>query len=146
MEYQIRGLTEKDINEGLFDTLLNLNKSLNHDFKKSKGVLKEIKRNPNHKIFVAVSKDGKIIGLITLLIEPKLIENFGKFGHIEDVVVRKDFEKHGIGSALVRKATETAKGLGCYQVRLCCSDLNMKFYEKQGYKKDGNSMIIEFNN
>lgn len=140
MEFEIREITPDDINQDFFDTLKNLSDSLNEDISRAREILKEIKRSPNHRIFAAVS-DGKVVGLTTLLVERKFIEGFGKFGHIEDVVVRKGYERHGVGSLLVKTATEKAREMGCYQVRVCCS--RVKFYERLGYRIDGKSMIID---
>jgi glucosamine-phosphate N-acetyltransferase len=141
MEFEIREITPDDINQDFFETLKNLSDSLNEDIARAREILKEIKDNPYHRVFTAISKEGKVVGLTTLLIERKFIEDFGKFGHIEDVVVKKGYERHGVGSLLVKTATEKAREMGCYQVRVCCS--KVKFYERLGYKIDGKSMIID---
>jgi len=90
---KIKELKKKDINSDFFKTLRNLSKSLDEDIVKAKQVWTKIRNNPNHKILIALSDDGKVIGLATLLIEKKFIRNFGKLGHLEDVVVRKGYEK-----------------------------------------------------
>lgn len=53
----------------------------------ARAILKEIKTNPLHRIFVAVTKDnqGLVNGATTLLVEPKFIFRGGKVGHIEDL-------------------------------------------------------------
>ena len=145
MKFIIRELKKEDINQNLFKTLKNLKpENLNKDVNMAKKIFSEIKKNPHHKIFVALSENNEILGLTTLLIERKFIRNFGKQGHLEDVVVRKGYESKGIGSELVKKATDMAESLGCYKVILSCLDKNIKFYEKQGYKKSSNTMIKEF--
>jgi len=53
--------------------------------------LKKIKQNTNHIIHVAID-DNKIIGSTSLLVEQKFIHDGGLVGHIEVVVVRKDYE------------------------------------------------------
>ena len=50
-------------------------------------------------IFVAIL-DGKVVGSTTLLIEPKFIHNGGLVGHIEDVVVNKEFQGQKIGEEI----------------------------------------------
>jgi len=144
MKYLIKELTQNNISPEFFATLVNLSKTVKEDIPKAKKVWKEIKRNPNHKIFIAINKNNEVVGLTTLLIERKFIHKFGKLGHIEDVVTRKGYEGKGIGSSLVKKATGVAKKTGCYRVKLYCSDANIKFYKRFGYRKKENSMAAEF--
>lgn len=62
------------------------------DNENAKNILKKIKTNPLHKIFVAQSDiNGKIVGTTTLLIEPKFINKGMQVGYIEDVSVRKGY-------------------------------------------------------
>ena len=46
----------------------------------------------------------KIVGSITVLIEEKLIHNFGKVAHIEDVVVDESMRGFGLGKKLLEIA------------------------------------------
>jgi len=81
---------------------------------KAKDVFLEIRVNPLHRIFVAVmQKIGKdvVVGTITLIVEPKFIFNGGRVGHIEDVSVKKEYQKMRLGSRLVLHATTVAKEL-----------------------------------
>jgi glucosamine-phosphate N-acetyltransferase len=114
--------------------------------KDAQKVLNEIKRNPLHKIFVAVieADDGlpKVVGTTTLLIEPKFIFRGRRVGHIEDVSVRKGFEKMGIGQKLVLHAITIAKLMDCTKIVLDCSDATMPFYEKIGFSYQDNCMKL----
>ena len=74
------------------------------------------------------------------MIEKKFIHSCGKVAHIEDVVTRKGYEGIGIGSALVERALEFSANLGCYKVILDCSESNVAFYEKNGFKRYGVAM------
>ena len=73
------------------ETLDSLRKTSDLDKKIGKDILKKIISNPDHIIHVA-EENGKIIGSTTLFIEQKFIHNGGKVGHIEDVVVSKEYE------------------------------------------------------
>ena len=73
----------------------------------AKDILKKIISDPNHIIHVA-EDNGKIVGSTTLLIEQKFIHKGGYVGHIEDVVVSKEFEGRGIGIKLVTSLLEIA--------------------------------------
>ncbi|MFA5052149.1 MAG: GNAT family N-acetyltransferase [Patescibacteria group bacterium] len=144
MKYVVKELKKKHITPGLFTTLAHLSSSTVNNLDKGRKQFKIIKKNKNHRIFVALDKATKeVIGLITLLIEPKFIHDCGKMGHIEDVVVREGFEGRGVGGALVQRATDEAKKEGCYRIRLFCSDRNVSFYEKAGFKRHENGMQID---
>lgn len=144
MKFKVKELKKKHITEELFNTLKNLSNSTVTDIDEGKKQFKKIKKNKNHHIYVAIDKDSKeVIGLITLLVEPKFIHDNGYLGHIEDVVTRKGFEGQGIGKELVSQANKEAAKEGCYRVILNCSDENMDFYEKLGFKKRENEMALE---
>jgi len=144
MKYKIKELKKKHITKELFETLGHLSDSTKIDIKKGKKIFKLIKKNKNHFIYAAFDKESKeIIGMITLLVEPKFIHDCGYLGHIEDVVVSKDYEGQGIGKELVKKATKKAKKLGCYRVILNCSDENIGFYEKHGYNRYEKAMRLD---
>ena len=50
--------------------------------------------------------------------------------HIEDVVVRKEFQGRKIGQKIIKYVLEIAKNKGCYKTILDCSDDVKSFYEK----------------
>ena len=113
MNYIIREIEEKDIlSGGLLEVLENVAPVGDLDKLTAKLILKDIKSNPLHRIFVAVIQDGRdqslIIGTTTLIVEPKFILGGGRVGHIEDVAVRSEYQSKGIGFKLVSYATEQA--------------------------------------
>lgn len=85
-----------------------------------------------------------LIGTATIFIETKLIHNFGKVAHIEDVIVHNEFRGKGLGKLLLDKCIEIAKQNGCYKIILDCSDDNCRFYENCGFNKKGNQMALYF--
>ena len=95
-EIIIREIEENDLENGFLESLDFLRKASNIDGAKAKEILKKIINDPNHIIHVAID-DNKIVGSTTLLIEQKFIHEGGLVGHIEDVVVRKNYEGKGIG-------------------------------------------------
>ena len=110
----------------------------------SPDVTEKIKQNPNHRIHVAID-DNKVVGTTTLLIEQKFIHQGGLVGHIEDVVIRKDYEGTGIGIKLVLSLLEYAKKKQCYKTILDCNDNVKPFYEKIGFKYESNCMRYNHN-
>ena len=143
-EIEIREIEEDDLEKEFLDTLDFLRKASNIDKNKAKEILKKIKLNPNHIIHVAID-DKKIVGSTTLLIEQKFIHDGGLVGHIEDVVVRKDYEGKGIGIKLVTSMLERAKEKNCYKTILDCKDDLKQFYERIGFKRELNCMRYDHN-
>ena len=143
-EIIIREIEENDLEKGFLESLDFLRKASDIDKNKAKEILKKIKQNPNHIIHVAVD-DNKIVGSTTLLVEQKFIHDGGLVGHIEDVVVRKDYEGKGIGIKLVTSMLERAKEKNCYKTILNCKDSLKPFYEKMGFKQATNQMRYDHN-
>jgi glucosamine-phosphate N-acetyltransferase len=148
INYTIREIKENDIESGGFlEVLENLAPVGGLSKLAAKAILKEITSNPLHRIFVAVVEDGRnqglIIGATTLLVEPKFIFCGRRVAHIEDVAVRAEYQRKGIGFRLVNYATEQAAIMRCVRTVLDCSDENIPFYEKIGYSYHGNSMKIQ---
>ena len=144
----IREIEENDIESGgLLEVLENLAPVGGLTMPAAKMILKEIRSNPLHKIFVAVTQEGRerglVIGTTTLLVEPKFIFGGGRVGHIEDVAIRAGYQRKGIGFKLVNYATEQAVAMRCVRTVLDCSDENVPFYKKIGYSYHGNTMKIE---
>jgi len=139
-----RKLEESDIMGGFLESLDSLRKVSDLTEEKSKEIFNKIKSNPNHEVFVAVL-DSKVIGSTTLLIEPKFIHKGGKVGHIEDVVIAKEYQGTGIGEKLINFVLDHAKQNQCYKTILDCTDDVKQFYEKIGFKKHSNCMRFDHN-
>jgi len=143
-EIIIREIEEDDLENGFLETLDFLRNASDLDKNKANEILKKIKQNPNHIIYVAID-NKKIVGSTTLLIEQKFIHDGGLVGHIEDVVVRKDYEGKGIGIKLVTSMLERAKEKNCYKTILDCKDDVKQFYERIGFKRESNGMRYDHN-
>ena len=141
-DVEIRNIVELDIENGFLESLDSLREASDLDRKIGKDILKKIIANPDHIIHVA-EINGKIVGSTTLLIEQKFIHNGGRVGHIEDVVVSKEYEGRGIGIKLVRSLLEKAKGMNCYKTILDCQDELIPFYERIGFKQE--SYLMRYN-
>ena len=92
--------------------------------------------------YVAVM-DGRIAGTASVFIEPKFINSGGVVGHIEDVAVHPNFQKHGIGRALVAHLLEICREFRCYKVILDCAEGVIPFYERLGFHKWERAMRID---
>jgi glucosamine-phosphate N-acetyltransferase len=143
-EPTIREIEEGDFQKGFLNTLDTLREASNISKEKASEILKNIKSNPNHIIIVAEMND-KIIGATTLLIEPKFIHKGGFVGHIEDVVVSKEFQGQKVGEKIIKYVLKVAEKHNCYKTILDCSDDVKQFYEKMGFKYHSNEFRFDHN-
>ena len=140
-ELVIRELKEEDFQRGFLNTLDTLRET-NIDKDKALKIFKNIQSNPNH-IIVIAEIDKKIVGATTLLIEPKFIHQGGFVGHIEDVVVNKEFQGQKIGEKIIKYVLKLAENHSCYKTILDCSDDVKQFYEKIGFKYHSNELRFD---
>jgi glucosamine-phosphate N-acetyltransferase len=64
--------------------------------------------------------------------------------YIEDVSVRKGYERLGIGFKLVNYTTSYAiSNQGCKKILLYCSEKKRPFYEKLGYKLSNDTFVMK---
>ena len=139
VDITIRELEENDLFNGFLESMDSLKLASNLDKEEAKKIIKKIKSNSNHFIYVAIL-DGSVVGSATIFIEPKFIHDGGKVAHVEDVVVSKEYQGKGIGELLMQSLLEMAKDSKCYKTILNCSDEVKPFYEKLGFKKNSNGM------
>jgi glucosamine-phosphate N-acetyltransferase len=92
--------------------------------------------------FVAII-DNRVAGTASIFVEPKFIHAGGVVGHIEDVAVHPDFQKRGIGKALVLHLLDECQKFGCYKVILDCAEPTIPFYEKLGFHRWERAMRID---
>lgn len=60
--------------------------------------------------------------------------------HIEDIFVKEEYRKHGLGTTLMKKAMEIAKKRGFKEVTRYCgvgNKVSLKFHLADGFKKCG---------
>lgn len=138
----IRELKKDDLWKGFLTTLDSLRQASNIEKDTAEKIFDKINSNEDYTIVVAEA-DGKIIGTTTLLIESKFIHNGGKVGHIEDVVVDKNYQGKGTGEKIIKYVLEIAKKKGCYKTILDCTDDVKPFYEKIGFKHNANALRFD---
>ena len=141
-EVTIRELKEDDIQKGFLKTLDTLRQTSSITQEKALEIFKHIKSNPNHIIIIA-EVNRLIVGSTTLLIEQKFIHEGGIVGHIEDVVVSKEFQGRKIGQKIIKYVLQIAKNQGCYKTILDCSDDVKSFYEEIGFKQHSNELRFD---
>ncbi len=88
--------------------------------------------------------EGKIIASVSLLLEQKIIHECGIVGHLEDVVVDKDYRKYGLGKFIIERIIKIAKERGCYKLIGDCKSELLGFYEKNGFESKCVQISIYF--
>lgn len=143
-ELIIRELKKEDLWNGFLKSLDSLKQASNMDRTKAEAIFDKIDSNPDH-IIVVAELEGKIVGATTLFIESKFIHEGGLVGHIEDVVVDKEFQGKKIGEKIMKYLLKVSKDRGCYKTILDCTDDVKPFYEKLGFKQVANELRIDNN-
>lgn len=91
-----------------------------------------------------VEFEGKIIASVSLLLEQKIIHECGIVGHLEDVVVDRDYRKYGLGKFIIERIIKIAKERGCYKLIGDCKSELLGFYEKNGFESKCVQISIYF--
>ena len=138
-----RTLNENDYNKDYFLLLNQLSNSNNLNQNNFKEIFYNIQKTSEIYIYEDITTN-KIVASATLMIEQKFIRNGGKVGHLEDVVVDKDYRKYGLGKKIVLNLVNLAKEKGCYKIIGNCDNSVIKFYEKIGFENKGNEIAIYF--
>ena len=99
---------------------------------------------PNHHIYLYI-KNNNPIGIISILIEQKLIHGGKCVAHIEDLVVDKNYNGQGIAKELLAYTIQIAKDNNCYKIILDFNKNIIKFYEKSGFKEKDIQMALYIN-
>lgn len=136
----IRTAQEKDLpavlqilNDQLADTSgLSINRA--------KAILND---NIKNQYFVVAVEGDQVVGTGSILIEGKFIHNGGFVGHLEDICIDKNYCGKGVGREIINKLVEYAKLYDCYKIILECSNKNVPFYKKCGFREHGVTMRMD---
>jgi glucosamine-phosphate N-acetyltransferase len=95
--------------------------------------------NNYHQIIV-IEKNNNIIGTGTIFIEKKLTYDISYMGHIENILIHKNYRSKGYGEVLVKKLIEHGKNNKCYRIDLNCGRELENFYRKNNFRINQISM------
>lgn len=96
----------------------------------------------NQKIYLLKIYD-KIVGCGSILYYYKISHNFKMVGHIEDIVVDKEYRGMKYGKLLLDLLKEKCNENNCYKIILNCKDKYEEFYKKSGFNISGNEMRLD---
>ena len=91
-------------------------------------------------IWVIEDIDGILIATATIIYESKFLWNTCVYAHIEDVCVKSNKRRNGIGKILIQHLMREAKQRNCYKITLDCSNENVSFYTSCGFSPRGVQM------
>ena len=88
--------------------------------------------------YFVVEENGILVSSCTLAIVKNLTRSARPYGLIENVVTRLEYRKKGYGTAVLKKAIQTAKDQNCYKVMLMTGkkdEPTLRFYEQAGFDR-----------
>lgn len=142
----IRYAEEKDIEKviSLLEQVLTVHSDIRPDYfipgttKYNREELKEIFKDENRPVYVAVNEDDIVLGYAFCEIkeQPKS-DNLVpfKYIYIDDICVDTEAREQHVGTALYEYVVSEARRIGCYEINLNVWEGNnaaRKFYEKMG--------------
>ncbi|KAG6894636.1 hypothetical protein C0993_011086 [Termitomyces sp. T159_Od127] len=93
-------------------------------------------------VVIVDKASDQIVGLGTVFLERKFQRGISCVGHIEDIAVDERQQGKKLGLRIIQALTYISENSGAYKTILNCSDKNIPFYEKCGYEKKENEMMI----
>tara|TARA_B100001996_G_C18584997_1_gene563835 strand:- start:81 stop:503 length:423 start_codon:yes stop_codon:yes gene_type:complete len=111
--------------------ILNQLKEISIDSINYESAWNSFNENKSTKSVVGVI-DNKIVAYGSIVIENKIRGDVA--GHIEDIVVDKNFRGRFIGDNLIKELVNIGKKNNCYRITLFCKEKLKNFYSRQGFK------------
>ena len=111
---------------------------------RAKATLKAIKKNPNHRIFIACH-EGKPVGTFTWFLMPNLAHRGQPAAVVENVVVDETRRGNGMGQKMMRFAMRLARAKKCYKLALSTNLRRRRahhFYRALGFAQHGYSFQV----
>ncbi len=113
--------------------------------RRARFLLRRIAAYPDHGVFVAVAGRA-IVGTFALLVMDNLAHRGAPSGVVEDVAVRRDWQRRGVGRRMMRAAWAHCRARGCYKLTLSSNSRRVvahRFYVALGFRRHGYSFRID---
>lgn len=107
------------------------------DLEKQKAGLETIINHPEIGEILVLKGDGNVLGMVSLLYSISTALG-GKVAILEDMIIRKDYRKMGLGKKLLGEAIRFSKERNCLRLTLLTdfdNDVAIQFYQQFGFKK-----------
>ena len=112
--------------------ILNQLKELSIESIDKESAWNSFNENKSTKSIVGVL-DNEIVAYGSIVIENKIRGEVA--GHIEDIVVDKNYRGRFIGENLIKELINIGKKNKCYRITLFCKEHLKNFYSRQGFEK-----------
>ncbi|KAI8992247.1 acyl-CoA N-acyltransferase [Pilobolus umbonatus] len=135
--YTLRALRSNDYERGFLKVLEVLTEVGGHTKQEFTDQFNYMKKH-NHEYFtITITEDSKdkVVAVGTIMVERKFVHKNGKVGHIEDIAVDGNQQGKKLGLRIIQALKYIGANTGCYKVILDCSEKNIPFYEKCGFKQ-----------
>ncbi|ODO01620.1 hypothetical protein I350_06440 [Cryptococcus amylolentus CBS 6273] len=139
----LRPLASTDFSRGHFELLSVLTVAPTQSPSAYKDIFDEMKAAGNvyFTIVIVHRQTDQLVACGSLIVERKFLRNAGLVGHIEDIVVSKSMQGRKLGLKIINTLEDVGRARGCYKIILDCSDKNIPFYEKCGFKHKEFQMV-----
>jgi glucosamine-phosphate N-acetyltransferase len=145
---KIREINFNDFKK-IFKLFNQLNDKLNNCEDLFKDYLLRIKSDNSKYILIIedeINDVTELVGTCSILIEQKIIHDYGIVAHIEDLIIDEKYKGKKYGSVLLKEVIDIAKNLDCYKIILNCKDEIKDFYIKNGFEFNQLQGSIYFKN
>lgn len=116
-----------------------------NDFRKTNFTLNQFKdflsNEKNIEIYV-IEVNHQLLGSGTILFERKFIHNISLYAHLEDIIIKEEFQSKGYGKLLLNYLIKICKEKKCFKILLDCKNELIPFYQKCGFSLNSNQMVI----
>ncbi|OLY83007.1 Glucosamine 6-phosphate N-acetyltransferase [Smittium mucronatum] len=139
----IRPLSSTDFNSGFLDCLSGL--TVVGDVTEEMYVKRfELMKRTlcKHVVVVYDNTCNRVVATGAVFVEPKFTRECGLLGHIEDVSVHPHYQGKKLGALMIEQLKDLCEVLDCYKISLNCNTNNIPFYEKCGFSKKEQQMVI----
>ena len=92
-----------------------------------------------------IEQNEVIVATVTIILELKLLRGLSTVGHIEDVVVSRDYRGKGLAKQMIQYCMAFCQSHHCYKIILNCKNDLMLFYQKFGFDSKNVQMSIYYN-
>ena len=139
--HQIRKATAADT-EALYELYQNhlttTPPSEPQDLAQWRDFIRAAEDNPAYNILVCITEE-RAVSSVTLVIIANLTHNVRPYALIENVVTHEAYRGRGLATALMAKADEMARRMGCYKMMLLTGskrEETLNFYRQCGYNTE----------
>ncbi|AAW44088.2 hypothetical protein CNF03220 [Cryptococcus deneoformans JEC21] len=139
----LRPLSSTDVLRGHIELLSVLTSAPPQSVSTYETIFQEMKASAGIYFTVVVVHrlSNQVVACGSVIIERKFVRNAGLVGHIEDIAVSQSMQGRKLGMKIINTLVDIGLARGCYKIILDCSEKNIPFYEKCGFKQKEFQMV-----